>query len=81
MDFFFFFHNRTSPGANGVKRGEEWGFTSTSEGSSDRLELHYGVCAIAFRFFGTALKEADKKEILVAALQRLITAPVTNSNP
>ena len=24
------------------------------------------VCAIAFRFFGTMLKEADKKEILVA---------------
>ena len=24
------------------------------------------VCAIAFRFFGTMLKESDKKEILVA---------------
>jgi len=35
------------------------------------------VCAIAFRFFGTALKEADKKEILVAELQRLITARPT----
>ena len=32
------------------------------------------ICAIAFRFFGTMLKEADKKEILVAALQGLITA-------
>ena len=32
------------------------------------------VCAIAFRFFGTMLKEADKKEILVAKLQQMITA-------
>ena len=32
------------------------------------------ICAIAFRFFGTMLKEADKKDILVAALQGLITA-------
>ena len=32
------------------------------------------VCAIALRFFGTMLKEADKKEILVATLQQLITA-------